>query len=221
MDGMNPEILAMWDQGVKWLKEAGAEVVEVSLPHTHYALPTYYIIAPAEASSNLARYDGVRYGLRVAGDKTNLHDMYYNTRAEGFGREVKRRIMIGAYVLSAGYYDAYYKKAQQVRALIARDFTLAFEKCDALLTPTAPSAAFGLGEKQDDPIAMYLNDVFTVPTSLAGLPGMSIPAGLSKDGLPLGLQIIGKAFDESTVLKVSDVLEKAAQFNTKPNGVAA
>ena len=221
MDGMNPEILAMWDQGVKWLKEAGAEVVEVSLPHTHYALPTYYIIAPAEASSNLARYDGVRYGLRVAGDITSLQDMYYNTRAEGFGREVKRRIMIGAYVLSAGYYDAYYKKAQAVRALIARDFTRAFEKCDALLTPTAPSAAFGLGEKQDDPIAMYLNDVFTVPTSLAGLPGMSIPAGLSKDGLPLGLQIIGKAFDESTVLKVSDVLEKAANFNTKPNGVAA
>jgi aspartyl-tRNA(Asn)/glutamyl-tRNA(Gln) amidotransferase subunit A len=218
MEGMSPEIDAEWQKGIDWLKQAGAEIVDVSLPHTHYALPTYYIIAPAEASSNLARYDGVRYGLRVAGDNTNLHDMYFDTRAAGFGAEVKRRIMIGAYVLSAGYYDAYYKKAQRVRALIARDFTLAFEKCDAILTPTAPSAAFAIGEKQDDPISMYLNDVFTVPTSLAGLPGLSLPTGLNKDGLPLGLQVIGRAFDEETVFRVSGVLEQAAGFHHKPEG---
>lgn len=218
MDGMNEEIDAMWRQGIAWLKEAGAEVVDVSLPHTHYALPTYYIIAPAEASSNLARYDGVRYGLRVAGENTTLHDMYYDTRAEGFGAEVKRRIMIGSYVLSAGYYDAYYKKAQKVRTLIARDFTRAYEKCDVILTPTAPSAAFAIGENQSDPISMYLNDVFTVPTSLAGLPGLSLPTGLNKDGLPLGLQVIGRPFDEETVFRVSGVLETAAAFNHKPEG---
>lgn len=216
MDGMPEEIEAMWQKGIQWLKDAGAEVVDVSLPHTSYALPTYYIIAPAEASSNLARYDGVRYGLRVNGE--NLQDMYYQTRAAGFGSEVKRRIMIGAYVLSAGYYDAYYKKAQKVRALIARDFTQAYEKCDAILTPTAPSAAFGIGEKMDDPIAMYLNDVFTVPTSLAGLPGLSLPVGLDHKGLPLGLQVIGRPFDEETVFRVSGVLEQAAQFNHKPEG---
>lgn len=219
MEGLSAEIDAMWEQGINWLKQAGAEVVEVSLPHTHYALPTYYIVAPAEASSNLARYDGVRYGLRVAGDNTNLHDMYFNTRAAGFGNEVKRRIMMGAYVLSAGYYDAYYKKAQQVRTLIARDFTRAYEKVDVILTPTAPSAAFAIGEKMDDPIAMYLNDVFTVPTSLAGLPGLSLPVGLSSEGLPLGLQVIGRPFDEETVFRVSGVLEEAAGFNARPEGV--
>lgn len=218
MEGMNAEIDAMWQQGIDWLKQAGAQVVDVSLPHTHYALPTYYIIAPAEASSNLARYDGVRYGLRVAGENASLHDMYYDTRAAGFGHEVKRRIMIGAYVLSAGYYDAYYKKAQKVRSLIARDFTRAYEKCDVILTPTAPSAAFAIGENQDDPIAMYLNDVFTVPTSLAGLPGLALPTGLNKDSLPLGLQIIGRPFDEETVFRVSGVLEEAAQFTHKPEG---
>ena len=218
MDGMNAEIAALWDKGIQWLKEAGAEVVEVSLPHTHYALPTYYIIAPAEASSNLARYDGVRYGLRAAGDNMPLQDMYYKTRAEGFGAEVKRRIMIGAYVLSAGYYDAYYKKAQRVRALIARDFQIAFESVDAILTPTAPSAAFAIGEKMEDPLAMYLNDVFTVPASLAGLPGISLPAGLDKNGLPLGLQIIGRSFDEETVFKVAGALEQAAGFTSKPEG---
>lgn len=216
MDGIPAEIDQLWEQGINWLKDAGAEIVEVSLPHTQYALPTYYVIAPAEASSNLARYDGVRYGLRANG--SNLQEMYYNTRAEGFGNEVKRRIMIGSYVLSAGYYDAYYKKAQKVRALIARDFTQAYEKVDAILTPTAPSAAFGIGEKQDDPIAMYLNDVFTVPSSLAGLPGLALPVGLSKDGLPLGLQIIGRAFDEETVFRVSGVIEQAANFNVKPEG---
>lgn len=216
MEGMPEEIEEMWKQGRQWLKDAGAEVVDVSLPHTHYALPTYYIIAPAEASSNLARYDGVRYGLRVNGD--NLQDMYYKTRAAGFGQEVKRRIMIGSYVLSAGYYDAYYIKAQKVRALIARDFTQAYEKCDVILTPTAPSDAFAIGEKMDDPISMYLNDVFTVPTSLAGLPGLSLPTGLSKKGLPLGLQVIGRPFDEETVFRVAGVLETAAQFNHKPEG---
>ncbi|MCH2547693.1 MAG: Asp-tRNA(Asn)/Glu-tRNA(Gln) amidotransferase subunit GatA [Alphaproteobacteria bacterium] len=218
IEGMSEEIDAVWQQGIDWLKQAGAEIVEVSLPHTHYALPTYYIIAPAEASSNLARYDGVRYGLRVASENTPLHDMYYETRAAGFGAEVKRRIMIGSYVLSAGYYDAYYKKAQKIRTLIARDFNRAYEKCDAILTPTAPSAAFGVGDKQDDPIAMYLNDVFTVPTSLAGLPGLSLPASLNKDGLPLGLQVIGRPFDEETVFRVAGVLEDAAGFSHKPEG---
>jgi aspartyl-tRNA(Asn)/glutamyl-tRNA(Gln) amidotransferase subunit A len=214
VDGTPAEIRALWDQGVAWLKDAGATPVEVSLPHTRYALPTYYIIAPAEASSNLARYDGVRYGLRVEGE--DLNDMYKKTRAAGFGREVRRRILIGAYVLSAGYYDAYYLKAQRVRALIARDFTEAFKKVDVLLTPTAPSAAFAAGEKSSDPIAMYLNDVLTVPASLAGLPAISVPAGLNAEGLPLGLQLIGRAFDEETVFRAAAVLEEAAAFSARP-----
>jgi len=221
VDGMPSEILALWQQGAKWLQEQGAEIVDISLPHTKYALPTYYIIAPAECSSNLARYDGVRYGLRVMDKGDNLIDMYEKTRAAGFGSEVKRRIMIGTYVLSAGYYDAYYKKAQRVRSLIAQDFAKAYEQVDAILTPTAPSAAFAIGEKQDDPIAMYLNDVFTVPASLAGLPGMSIPAGLDSQGLPLGLQILAKPFDEMTLFTVAGALERAANFNAKPQALAA
>jgi len=208
VDGMPAEIERVWSQGIEWLKAAGAMPVEVSLPHTKYALATYYVVAPAECSSNLARYDGVRFGLRVEGK--DLAEMYENTRGEGFGKEVRRRILIGTYVLSAGYYDAYYLKAQKVRARIAEDFTKAFEQCDILLTPTAPSTAFAIGEKQDDPIAMYLNDVFTVPASLAGLPGMSVPAGLASDGLPLGLQLIGRPFDEETLLRVAEVIEKAA-----------
>ncbi|MGB8274827.1 MAG: Asp-tRNA(Asn)/Glu-tRNA(Gln) amidotransferase subunit GatA [Alphaproteobacteria bacterium] len=214
MDGMAAEIAALWDKGMDWLRAAGAETVEVSLPHTKYALPVYYIIAPAEASSNLARYDGVRFGLRVEGG--NLNEMYENTRAAGFGAEVRRRILIGTYVLSAGYYDAYYRKAQRVRTLIARDFKQAFENVDVILAPTAPTPAFAIGEKMDDPIAMYLNDVFTVPASLAGLPAMSLPAGLSGDGLPLGLQLIGRAFDEETVLRVAGVVEQAAGFKHRP-----
>ncbi|MCI5060959.1 MAG: Asp-tRNA(Asn)/Glu-tRNA(Gln) amidotransferase subunit GatA [Alphaproteobacteria bacterium] len=214
MDGMPEEIEKLWDQGVEWMKDAGAEIVDVSLPHTKYALPTYYIIAPAECSSNLARYDGVRYGLRVEGE--DLNDTYSNTRAAGFGDEVKRRIMIGTYALSSGYYDAYYIKAQKVRHLISEDFMKAYEKCDVLLTPTAPSAAFAIGENEDDPIKMYLNDIFTVPASLAGLPGMSVPAGLDANGLPLGLQILGRPWDEETVLRVSQSIEKAANFTAKP-----
>jgi aspartyl-tRNA(Asn)/glutamyl-tRNA(Gln) amidotransferase subunit A len=217
-DGMPAEIEALWQQGIAWLQEAGAEPVEISLPMTKYALPTYYIIAPAEASSNLARYDGVKFGLRVSGD--SLDDMYELTRAAGFGTEVRRRVLIGTYVLSAGYYDAYYLKAQKVRALIACDFANAFEKVDCILTPTAPSAAFAIGEKQDDPIAMYLNDLFTVPADLAGLPAISVPAGLSADGLPLGLQVIGRAFDEEMVLRVGDVIERAAQFTHRPSFIA-
>ncbi len=216
MDGMSAEIDALWDQGVAWLKAAGATPVDISLPHTKYALPTYYVIAPAEASSNLARYDGVRYGLRVTPDNGSLTDMYEATRAAGFGQEVKRRIMIGTYVLSAGYYDAYYIRAQKVRAKIADDFTQAFKQCDVILTPTCPSAAFPLGAKSTDPVEMYLNDVFTVPASLAGLPAMSVPAGLSGDGLPLGLHLIGRAFDEETVLKVGHVIEQAAGFVARP-----
>ena len=218
LDGMPGEIEALWQQGVAWLRDAGAETVDVSLPHTKYALPTYYIVAPAEASSNLARYDGVRYGLRVDGD--SLDDMYENTRGAGFGAEVQRRVLIGTYVLSAGYYDAYYLKAQQVRTLIARDFEDAFARVDVLLTPTAPSEAFVVGEKMDDPIAMYLNDIFTGPTSLAGLPGISVPAGLGGDGLPLGLQIIGRPFDEETMLRAADVLERAAAFAARPGFIA-
>lgn len=213
-DDLAPETLALWDQGVAWLKDAGAEVVEVSLPHTQYALATYYIISPAEASSNLARYDGVRYGLRVNGG--NLNEMYAKTRGAGFGGEVKRRILIGTYVLSAGYYEAYYLKAQKVRALIARDFAEAFQKVDVLLTPTAPRAAFGVGETTD-PITMYLNDIFTVPASLAGRPAISVPAGLDARGLPLGLQLIGREFDEETLLNAAEVLENAAGFNARPN----
>jgi len=215
-DGLNAEIEALWEQGIAWLKDAGADVVEVSLPHTQYALPTYYIIAPAEASSNLARYDGVRYGLRDLPDGANLQDMYAATRAAGFGDEVKRRIMIGTYVLSAGFYDAYYTQACKVRTLIARDFEAAWESCDLLLTPTAPSASFALGEKQADPLAMYLNDVFTVPASLAGLPAMSVPGGLNSAGLPLGLQIIGKSLDEQGVLNAALALEERAGFTARP-----
>jgi aspartyl-tRNA(Asn)/glutamyl-tRNA(Gln) amidotransferase subunit A len=215
VDNMPAEIDALWEQGIAWMKDAGAEIVEVSLPHTKYALPAYYIIAPAEASSNLARYDGVRYGLRDFPDGAGLQDMYAATRAAGFGPEVKRRILIGTYVLSAGFYDAYYTQAQKVRTLIAQDFDRAFEKCDLLLTPTAPSAAFGLGEKSDDPLAMYLNDVFTVPSSLAGLPAMSVPAGLDKQGLPLGLQIIGRALDEQGVLNAGMAIEERAGFTAR------
>lgn len=218
VEGLSPEIAALWDQGIAWLKEAGAEPVEVSLPHTKYALAAYYIIAPAEASSNLARYDGVRYGLRVEGG--NLKEMYENTRGAGFGKEVQRRILIGTYVLSAGYYDAYYNKARQVRTRIKWDFDEAFKSCDVILTPTAPSTPFAIGEKMDDPVQMYLNDVFTVPINLAGLPAMSVPAGLGADGLPLGLQLIGRPFDEETLLRVGHVVEKAANFTALPPFVA-
>lgn len=216
MDGMDAEIAASWDQGVAWLKDAGAEVVDISLPHTKYALPAYYIVAPAEASSNLARYDGVRYGLRDLPEGANLQEMYAATRAEGFGDEVKRRILIGTYVLSAGFYDAYYTQAMKVRTLIQRDFEAAFEECDVILAPTAPSPAFALGEKSDDPIAMYLNDVFAVPASLAGLPAMSVPAGLNSEGLPLGLQIIGKPLDEQGVLDAGLAIEQRAGFSAQP-----
>ncbi len=218
VDGMPAEIEARWQQGEEWLRMAGAEPVEISLPMTKYALPAYYIIAPAEASSNLARYDGVRFGLRVEGN--NLDEVYELTRAAGFGAEVRRRVLMGTYVLSAGYYDAYYLKAQRVRTLIARDFAAAFESVDCILTPTAPSAAFAIGENTQDPLAMYLNDVFTVPANLAGLPAASIPAGLSGDGLPLGLQVIGRALDEETVLRVAEVLESAAQFRHLPDFIA-
>jgi aspartyl-tRNA(Asn)/glutamyl-tRNA(Gln) amidotransferase subunit A len=218
VEGMPTEIEDLWQRGIEWLRATGAEPVEISLPMTKYALAAYYIIAPAEASSNLARYDGVRFGLRVEGD--SLDEMYESTRAAGFGAEVRRRVLIGTYVLSAGYYDAYYLKAQRVRTLITRDFVTAFERVDCILAPTAPSPAFAIGENSDDPIAMYLNDVFTVPASLAGLPAISVPAGLSVDGLPLGLQIIGRAFDEETVLRVAEVLETAAQFRHLPGFVA-
>ncbi len=214
VEGMPAEIEQLWQKGIDWLKEAGCEIVEVSLPHTKYALPAYYIVAPAEASSNLARYDGMRFGLRV--DGANLTETYEQTRAAGFGEEVKRRILIGTYVLSAGYYDAYYVKALKVRRRILEDFEQAFEKVDALLTPTAPSAAFGLGENADDPVAMYLNDIFTVTVNLAGLPGMSIPAGVDANGLPLGLQLIGKALDEGTLFSIGGAIEKAADFKAKP-----
>ena len=216
VDGLDADVAKSWDDGIAWLKDAGAEIVEISLPHTKYALPAYYIIAPAEASSNLARYDGVRYGLRDLPDGANLQDMYAATRAAGFGPEVKRRILIGTYVLSAGFYDAYYTQAQKVRALIARDFELAFQHCDVILAPTAPTAAFGLGEKSADPLAMYLNDVFAVPASLAGLPAMSVPAGLNREGLPLGLQIVGRPFDEQGVLNAGLAIEARAGFSAKP-----
>ena len=211
---MSSEIGGLWSQGVEMLKDAGAEPLEVSLPHTKYALPTYYIVAPAEASSNLARYDGVRYGLRV--DAETLDEMYETTRGEGFGQEVRRRIMIGAYVLSAGYYDAYYVKAQKLRTLILKDFSDAFKKVDAILTPTTPFAAFAIGEKMDDPVQMYINDVFTVPSSLAGLPAITVPAGLSNEGLPLGLHLITKPFGEETLFCVADVLENLVGFHSKP-----
>jgi aspartyl-tRNA(Asn)/glutamyl-tRNA(Gln) amidotransferase subunit A len=213
IDGVPGEINALWDRGIEWLKDAGATPVEISLPHTKYALPTYYIIAPAEASSNLARYDGVRYGLREEGE--GLNGMYSATREAGFGAEVKRRIMIGTYVLSAGFYDAYFTKAQKVRALIKQDFRRAFEQCDVILTPTAPSAAFGIGETTD-PLAMYLNDVFAVPASLAGLPAMSVPSGLDEQGLPLGLHLIGNELDEQTVLNAGLAIEERAAFTARP-----
>ncbi len=216
IEGMPAEIEALWRQGLEWLRDAGAELVEISLPHTKYALPTYYIVAPAEASSNLARYDGVRYGLRVEERGDDLTDLYERTRAAGFGAEVKRRIMIGTYVLSAGYYDAYYLKAQKVRALIKRDFDQAWDKVDAIVTPATPSAAFGMNEKTDDPVTMYLNDVFTVTANLAGLPGLAVPAGLDAQGLPLGLQVIGRAFDEETVFAVGAALERSANFTALP-----
>jgi aspartyl-tRNA(Asn)/glutamyl-tRNA(Gln) amidotransferase subunit A len=217
LDGMPPEIERLWRQGLEWLRAEGAETVDISLPHTKYALPTYYIVAPAEASSNLARYDGVRFGLRVEEKGGDLRDMYERTRAAGFGAEVRRRIMIGTYVLSAGYYDAYYLKAQKVRALIARDFDDAWQKVDAIVTPATPSAAFAMGEKTDDPVTMYLNDVFTVTANLAGLPGLSVPAGLDAQGLPLGLQVIGRAFDEETVFAVGAAIERAAEFKALPS----
>ena len=207
VDGISDEINAVWDDAIKSLEKKGAKIKHISLPHTKYALPTYYIIAPAEASSNLARYDGVKYGFR-ADEAKSLDEMYEMTRSEGFGKEVKRRILIGTYVLSAGYYDAYYLKAQKVRKLIANDFIETFKECDLILTPTAPSAAFPLNEKQDDPIKMYLNDVFTVPASLAGIPGISIPYGKDKSGLPLGIQLLGKHFDEQEIFNAAFALEK-------------
>ncbi|MEZ5932284.1 MAG: Asp-tRNA(Asn)/Glu-tRNA(Gln) amidotransferase subunit GatA [Alphaproteobacteria bacterium] len=213
MDGTPAEIIDLWQKGVDWLRAAGAEIREVSLPHTRYALPAYYIVAPAEASSNLARYDGMRYGLRVEGQ--DLTETYEKTRGEGFGDEVKRRVLIGTYVLSAGYYDAYYLKAQKIRTLIKRDFDQVFEDVDLILTPTSPSAAFAIGEKSD-PIQMYLNDVFTVPGNLAGIPGISVPAGLSSENLPLGLQLLGRPFDEATVLRAAGVLEEASGFTATP-----
>jgi aspartyl-tRNA(Asn)/glutamyl-tRNA(Gln) amidotransferase subunit A len=215
IEGVPAEIDAVWSQGIERMRDAGAELVDVSLPHTKYALPTYYIIAPAEASSNLARYDGVKYGLRGRAEG-GITNMYEATRREGFGPEVKRRIMIGTYVLSAGFYDAYFNQAQKVRALIAHDFERAFDQVDLLLTPTAPSAAFALGERSDDPIAMYLNDVFAVPASLAGLPAISVPAGLDAQGLPLGLQLIGRPFDEQGVLDAALALEERSGFTHRP-----
>jgi aspartyl-tRNA(Asn)/glutamyl-tRNA(Gln) amidotransferase subunit A len=206
---MPAEIQALWDQGIAWLKAAGCEIVPISLPHTKYALPAYYIIAPAEASSNLARYDGMRFGHR-AETATSLTDLYETSRAEGFGAEVKRRLVIGAYVLSAGFYDAYYVRALKVRRRIAEDFDKVWGQVDAILTPSTPSAAFAIGDRQIDPVTMYLNDVFTVTANLAGLPGISVPAGLDSNGLPLGLQVIGKALDEATVFRVGTALEQAA-----------
>jgi len=215
VDGMPKEIEDLWIKGTEYIKECGAEVLDISLPHTSYALPAYYIVAPAEASSNLARYDGVKYGFRADGE--NLIDMYERTRSEGFGNEVKRRIMIGTYVLSSGYYDAYYLKAQKVRKLIKNDFDEAYKKVDAILTPSTPSSAFKIGEKTNDPVSMYLNDIFTVPVNLAGLPAISVPAGYDKNNLPLGLQLIGKPFDEQTILNLSLAIEKRANFKRKIN----
>ena len=211
-DGLNSEVAAYWDKAAQILKDCGAEIVNISLPHTKYALPTYYVIAPAEASSNLARYDGVRYGLRVSGN--GLDEQYINTRTSGFGAEVKRRILIGTYVLSAGYYDAYYLKAQKVRRLVKNDFDEAFKKCDVILTPTSPVEPFAIGDKKmlENPINMYLNDIFTVSVNLAGLPAMSLPIGLSQNGLPLGMQLIGRAFDEATIFKTAYQLERGANF---------
>jgi aspartyl-tRNA(Asn)/glutamyl-tRNA(Gln) amidotransferase subunit A len=215
IDGAPAEIDTLWTRGAEWLKAQGAEIVEISLPHTKYALPTYYIVAPAEASSNLARYDGVRFGHRAAGPH-DITDLYERSRGEGFGAEVQRRVLIGTYVLSAGYYDAYYARAQKLRTLIARDFAGAFEKCDVLLTPSTPGPAFAVGAKTADPLEMYLQDVFTVTVNLAGLPGISVPAGLTANGLPLGLQLIGKAFDEGTLLRAARAVEDAAEFAHSP-----
>ncbi|WP_207540181.1 Asp-tRNA(Asn)/Glu-tRNA(Gln) amidotransferase subunit GatA [Sabulicella rubraurantiaca] len=220
LEGLSPEIARVWDQGLEWLKEAGAEIVPISLPHTKHALATYYIVAPAEASSNLARYDGVRYGLRVAGQGDGLNDLYERSRAAGFGAEVQRRILIGTYVLSAGYYEAYYLKAQKLRALIRRDFEQAWESCDAILTPATPTAAFALDDQPSDPVTMYLNDVFTITANLAGIPGISVPAGLSAEGLPLGLQILGRPFEEESLFAAGAALERAANFTAKPGMVA-
>jgi aspartyl-tRNA(Asn)/glutamyl-tRNA(Gln) amidotransferase subunit A len=220
VEGMSKEIEALWQKGIEWLKGAGATIHDISLPHTKYALPAYYIVAPAECSSNLARYDGVRYGLRVPGK--DLIDTYENTRAAGFGKEVRRRILIGTYVLSAGYYDAYYLKAQKVRTLIKRDFDQAWSKVDVVLTPTTPSPAFAFGEKTGDPLAMYLEDIFTVTVNMAGLPGMSVPAGLSSEGTPLGLQLIGQPFGEETLFRAGQAIEDAAgRFGVKDKWWAA
>ena len=216
VDGMDPAILKSWDDGIAWAKDAGAEIVDISLPHTKYALPAYYIVAPAEASSNLARYDGVRYGLRDLPEGAGLQDMYAASRAAGFGDEVKRRILIGTYVLSAGFYEAYYTQAMKVRTLVQRDFEKAWAQCDVVLAPTTPTAAFALGEKSDDPLAMYLNDVFSVPASLAGLPAMSVPARVNSQGIPLGLQVIGKTFDEQGVLDAALALEQRSGFDAQP-----
>tara|TARA_R110002072_G_scaffold9518_13_gene45976 strand:- start:4335 stop:5819 length:1485 start_codon:yes stop_codon:yes gene_type:complete len=216
MEGTDAAILESWERGKQWLRDAGAKIVDISLPHTQYALPAYYIIAPAEASSNLARYDGVRYGLRDLPEGAGLQDMYAETREAGFGDEVKRRILIGTYVLSAGFYDAYYTQAQKVRTLVARDFEQAFAQCDLILAPTTPTASFPLGDKSDDPLAMYLNDVFAVPASLAGLPAMSVPAMQNSDGLPLGLQLVGKPFDEQGVLNAGLAIEQRAGFTAQP-----
>ncbi|MEL6486672.1 MAG: Asp-tRNA(Asn)/Glu-tRNA(Gln) amidotransferase subunit GatA [Pseudomonadota bacterium] len=216
MDGTSDEILASWEQGKAWLADAGAEIVDIALPHTKYALPAYYIIAPAEASSNLARYDGVRYGLRDLPEGAGLQDMYAQTREAGFGDEVKRRVLIGTYVLSAGFYDAYYNQAQKVRALVARDFEQAWESCDLILAPTTPTASFPLGSLNEDPLTMYLNDVFAVPASLAGLPAMSVPATMTPEGLPLGLQLVGKPFDEQTVLDAGLAIQQRSGFDHAP-----
>ena len=213
VDGMPLEIESLWSKGIEYIKDCGVEIIDISLPHTKYALPTYYIVAPAEASSNLARYDGVKYGFRSLGE--NLIDMYEKTRSEGFGEEVKRRIMIGTYVLSSGYYDAYYLKAQKVRQLIKKDFDDAYKKVDAILTPSTPSSAFKIAEKTNDPVSMYLNDIFTVPVNLAGLPGISLPAGVDKNGYPLGLQIIGKPFDEQSILNIAYSMEEKINFKNK------
>ena len=213
VEGMPKEIEELWQKGIAYAKDCGAEIIDISLPHTSYALPTYYIVAPAEASSNLARYDGVKYGFRAKGE--NLIDMYEKTRSEGFGDEVQRRIMIGTYVLSSGYYDAYYLKAQKVRKLIKNDFDEAYKKVDAILTPSTPTSAFKIGEKKDDPVSMYLNDIFTVPVNLAGLPAISIPAGHDTSGYPLGLQIIGKAFKEQEILNLAYAMEDKINFKNK------
>ena len=214
-EGMSDEIIDIWNKGKEWLKKSGAEIIDISLPNTKYALPCYYIIAPAEASSNLARYDGVRFGHSV--NSSDINEMYKATRSEGFGDEVKRRIMIGTYVLSSGYYDAYYLKAQKVRSLITEDYNKVFNSVDVILTPSTPSSAFGLNEKSDDPLSMYLNDIFTVPVNLAGLPAISIPAGLDSNGLPLGLQLIGKPFEEETIYSFAKVIEDSANFKNIEN----